>query len=225
VSALFSYLFHDEKYQKNLFLIKGGIIQIDLKRMKKKKAVKLHSSQNPVFDESEDLLALMYRTYADSLYAYGLSFHSDTGLIEDAIHDVFIDIYTNERRINNISNLHQYLIAAFRHRLLFLLQRDKRYERNISGLSDLFIEKNMQESWIEDEEENNKRELVNRLLSNLTQRQREAIHLRFIEGYSYDEISEIMQIQYQSAKMLIYRAFYKIRKEEVSSSLNTDSLK
>ena len=190
--------------------------------MNKKKAIKFRSGQGAVFDASEDLLAFMYRTYADKLYAYGQSFHSDAGLIEDAIHDVFIDIYTNEKRLNNISNLHQYLVAAFRHRILFLLRNNKRYVEIVNDLSDSFVEKNSQELWIEQEEENDKKKLVNRLLSNLTRHQREAIHLRFIEGLSYDEISEIMQINYQSVKMLIHRSVSKIRKKDVSSSLNED---
>lgn len=197
-------------------------MEIDLKRMKKKKAVKIRSDQHTAFDGSGDLLAFMYKMYADNLYAYGLSLHFDISIIEDAIHDVFIDLYTNEKRLGNISNLQQYLKTAFRHRLLFLLQRNRRYDRNLSDLSDSFVEKNSQELWIEHEEENDKKRLINRLLSNLTQHQREAIHLRFIEGLSYDEISEIMQINYQSVKMLIHRAVSKIRKEDISSSPKTD---
>ncbi len=200
-------------------------MEIDLKKMKIKKAVKIRSGQGTVFDGNEDLLAFMYRTYADSLYAYGQSFHSDTGLIEDAIHDVFIDIYTNEKRFNHISNLQQYLIAAFRHRILFLLRNNKRYVEIVNDGSDSFIEKNSQDLWIENEEKSHKDRLVKRLLSGLTLHQKEAIHLRFIEGYSYDEIAEIMQINYQSVKMLVHRAVSRIRKEGISSSLNADNIK
>lgn len=197
-------------------------MEIDLKKMKIKKAVKIRSGQGTVFDGNEDLLAFMYRAYADNLYAYGLSFHSDIGMIEDAIHDVFIDIYTNEKSLANISNLQQYIKTAFRHRLLFLLQGNKRYVEILNDVSDLSTEKNSQELWIENEEENDKKRLVKRLLSGLTRHQGEAIHLRFIEGLSYDEISEIMQINYQSVKMLIYRAVSKLRNEDVSSFPNAD---
>ncbi len=191
-------------------------MEIDFKRMKKKKTAKIRSGQDTVFEGNEDLLAFMYRMYADKLYAYGLSLHADTGLIEDAIHDVLIDIYTNEKRHTNISNLQQYLIAALRHRILFLLRTNKRYVEILNDVSDSFIEKNSQELWIENEEKKHNKRLVKRLLSSLTRHQREAIHLRFIEGYSYDEISEIMQINYQSVKMLVHRAVSKIRKRDVS---------
>lgn len=197
-------------------------MEIDLKRMKKREGRMVHSGQDAAFKGNEDLLAFMYRAYADNLYAYGLSFHSDIGMIEDAIHDVFIDIYTNEKSLANISNLQQYIKTAFRHRLLFLLQGNKRYVEILNDVSDLSTEKNSQELWIENEEENDKKRLVKRLLSGLTRHQREAIHLRFIEGLSYDEISEIMQINYQSVKMLIYRAVSKLRNEDVSSFPNAD---
>ncbi|WP_298648757.1 sigma-70 family RNA polymerase sigma factor [uncultured Proteiniphilum sp.] len=190
--------------------------------MKKKKAVWGRSGQDAAFDGNEDLLAFMYRTYADNLYVYGLSFHSDIGMIEDAIHDVFIDVYINEKRLANISSLQQYIKTAFRHRLLFLLQGNKRYVEIVNDVSDLSTEKNSQELWIENEEENDKKRLVKRLLSGLTRHQREALHLRFIEGLSYDEISEIMQINYQSVKMLIHRAVSRLRNKDISSSPNTD---
>lgn len=92
----------------------------------------------------------------------------------------------------------------------------------LNDTSDLFAEKNSQDYWIENEEENDKRRLVNRLLSGLTRNQREAVHLRFIEGLSYDEISEIMQINYQSVKTLIYRSVLRIRNKDISPFHNTD---
>jgi RNA polymerase sigma factor (sigma-70 family) len=188
--------------------------------MKKRKAAMIRSARNVAFDGTEDLLAFMYRTYADNLYAYGLSIHPDICLVEDAIHDVFIDAYTNGKRLSGISNLRQYLKTAFRHRLLFLLQSNKRYVESPDDESGLFAEKNCQELWIEKEEENDRKKLVKRLLSGLTRHQREAIHLRFIEGLSYNEISEAMQINYQSVKMLVHRAVSKLRNESVSSFPN-----
>lgn len=185
-------------------------MEIDLKR-------------EALFDGEEDLLAFMYRKYADNLYAYGLSFHSDIAMIEDAIHDVFIDICTNEKRLAHISNWRQYLIAAFRHRLLSLLQDNKRYVRMLNDTFDSFVEKNSQEEWIEKEEENEKEKKVKQLLSRLTQHQREAVHLRFIEGLSYDEIAEIMQINYLSVKTLVHRSMFTIRNKYVPSSRNVNS--
>ncbi|MDD4437460.1 MAG: sigma-70 family RNA polymerase sigma factor [Tissierellia bacterium] len=190
--------------------------------MKKNKAIPSQFCKDVPYDGDEDLLAFMYKTYAGNLYAYGLSFHSGIGIIEDAIHDVFIDIYTNKKRFSGIFNLQQYLRTAFRHRLLFLLQRSRRYVDNLNDISDLFAEENSQEVWIETEEEDDKKKLVHNLLSGLTQHQREAIHLRFIEGLSYEEISEIMQIKFNSVKTLIQRSMYRIRNKNIPSSPNTD---
>ncbi|HBK31512.1 MAG TPA: hypothetical protein DDZ96_09990 [Porphyromonadaceae bacterium] len=197
-------------------------MEIDLK---KKEDRIIRSGQDATFDGNGDLLAFMYRTYADDLYAYGLSIHSDIGIIEDAIHDVFIDVYTKEKRLAGISNLKHYLRTAFRHRLLFLLQGNKRFVEILNDTTELLAEKNSQELWIENEEENDKKKRVNCLLSGLTRHQREAVHLRFIDGLSYDEISEIMQINYQSVKTLIHRAVLRIRNNDTSSSSYSDKNK
>ncbi len=173
-------------------------------------------------DTREDALERMYRKYADGLYAYGLTLHPDISIIEDAIHDVFIDIYTNEQRLAGIANMKLYLRAAFRHRLLFLLQGNRRYVEMLDETPDSLTVKNIQELWIENEEENDKRNLVNNLLSGLNRNQREALHLRFIEGFSYDEIAEILQINYQSAKTLVYRSLLKIRDKNIPSFFKTD---
>jgi RNA polymerase sigma factor (sigma-70 family) len=193
-----------------------NVVRIGLKRMKGNNTAKVRP--NAVYDRNEDLLAFMYKTYADSLYAYGLSLHSDISIIEDAIHDVFIDVYTNEKRFAGISNLQHYLRVSLRHRILFLLRGNRRYAEDLNKVSDLFAEKNSQEVWIEKEEDDDKKRLVNSLLSRLTHHQREAVHLRFIEGLSYDEISEIMQINYNSVKILISRSMCRIRNENTPSS-------
>jgi len=49
------------------------------------------------------------------------------------------------------------------------------------------------------------------LLSELTQNQREALYHRFVEKMSLEEIATLMNINYQSAKNLIYRSIKKLK--------------
>lgn len=169
--------------------------------------------QNKFYSEAVvDPLAHMYEVYADDLYAYGLSILPDINMIEDAIHDVFIDIYANEARLNKIDNIGLYLKTAFRNRLFLLLKKSRRFVDIIKDMNDLADEKDSQSDWIRNEEDENRLQLVNGLLSGLTIHQREAIHLRFIEGLSLDEISAILRINKRSVKSLLQRAIQKIRK-------------
>ena len=47
---------------------------------------------------------------------------------------------------------------------------------------------------------------VHRLIENLPPRQRQIIHLRDVEGYSYAEIAEIMQMDMSGVKVNLFRA-------------------
>lgn len=153
----------------------------------------------------------IYELYARDLYAFGLSLRANTELIEDAIHDIFVEIYTHRHNLEKVDNLKYYFMAAFRNRLFFLLKKESNTfeisERDIFALE----QKDHQELWIEKENETEKQLLVKRLLSELNQNQREAIYHRFVEGLSCEEIATLMNINYQSAKNLIHRSIKKLK--------------
>ena len=56
---------------------------------------------------------------------------------------------------------------------------------------------------------------VNRLLENITPNQREAVYLKHVVGLNHKEIADILNIQEESARKLLYRAMEKLR-ESVS---------
>jgi RNA polymerase sigma factor (sigma-70 family) len=153
----------------------------------------------------------LYELYAKDLYAFGLSLRVKTELVEDAIHDIFVEIYTHRQNLEKVDNLKYYFLAAFRNRLFFLLKKDsKTFE--ITEKDEVNLqEKDFQETWIEKEEDTEKQILVKRLLSELNQNQREAIYHRFVEGLTCEEIATLMNINYQSAKNLIHRSIKKLK--------------
>ena len=63
----------------------------------------------------------------------------------------------------------------------------------------------------ESENEDDIKEKFEQVMNMLNPRQKEAIYLRFQLGLSYEEISELLQINYQSARNLIHRSISKIR--------------
>ncbi|WP_347022183.1 RNA polymerase sigma factor, partial [Bacteroides ovatus] len=56
-------------------------------------------------------------------------------------------------------------------------------------------------------------------LKGLTGRQKEIIYLRFVHEMSFEEISEIMEINIQSARNLLTRSMEKLRKEVSSTTI------
>lgn len=157
--------------------------------------------------------ASIYNLYVKDLYAFGLSLKVSTCLIEDAIHDIFVDIYQHRKNLEKVDNLKFYFMTAFRNRLFNLMKKEYRIfeitERNEYLMNEEV--KDIQELWIENETQSEKEMLINNLFSKLNQHQREALYHRFVVGLSCEEVANIMNINYQSAKNLIYRSIKKLR--------------
>lgn len=159
-----------------------------------------------------DAYAQLYKMYAAELYSFGLSLRANSYLIEDAIHDIFEEIYSNRKNLINVDNLKFYFMAAFRNRLFFLLKREPQSVGDIDAYIQQLTDKNQLDIWIEKDTTEEKKRLIVNLLSKLNTNQQEVIHLRFMEGLSLEEISMLMNINYQSVKNLIYRTIRKLNK-------------
>ncbi|MDD4639480.1 MAG: sigma-70 family RNA polymerase sigma factor [Bacteroidales bacterium] len=54
---------------------------------------------------------------------------------------------------------------------------------------------------------------VEKILSLLTDRQREAVYLRYMQDLDYEEIATMMDMQSESVRKLVFRALESVRKE------------
>lgn len=153
----------------------------------------------------------IYRLLSKDLYTYGMSFHAHHELIEDAIHDVFLNIYANKKILLKVDDLKNYLFRVFRNRLFFLIKKESLQIYMEDNDFPEQIDENYEDHWIEQEVEAEKKNTVNKLLTKLNIHQREVVYLRYIEGLSCEQVSNIMKIDVQSVKNLTYRAMKKIK--------------
>ena len=153
----------------------------------------------------------IYREYSQALYAYGMHFTSDKGLVEDCIQDVFIKIFQNRRHLQSTDNIKLYLFIALKNKLFNIFRKDIKYSQ-IDSLEPVFAaEYTIEDEIIENEKEQFLNEKMIRMLEVLSPRQKEIIYYRFVEGLSYEEICQIMDMNYQSTQNLIQRSLKKLR--------------
>ena len=153
----------------------------------------------------------IYREYSQALYAYGMHFTSDKGLAEDCIQDVFIKIFQNRRHLQSTDNIKLYLFIALKNKLFNIFRKDIKYSQ-IDSLEPVFAaEYTIEDEIIENEREQFLNEKMIRMLEVLSPRQKEIIYYRFVEGLSYEEICQIMDMNYQSTQNLIQRSLKKLR--------------
>ena len=72
------------------------------------------------YAEETDVYVMLYNSYADALYAYGMGFGFDNETVKDVIHDIFLDIMTRQVDLGRIVNIKAYLFRIVHNRLVDL---------------------------------------------------------------------------------------------------------
>lgn len=168
-----------------------------------------------VWDEfrngDESSFSVLFETFLDPLYRYGMKFVSDESLVKDCIQDLFVKLHNNRASLSPTTNPKFYLLFSLKNmiidaiaknrRLTYVSPEDMPFIATYHYLSD------------QDEAENEEeiKEKFEQVLNMLNPRQKEAIYLRFQLDLSYEEISQLLGINYQSARNLIHRSISKIR--------------
>lgn len=154
---------------------------------------------------------LIYNRYIDVLFRYGIQFTKDEAVVEDAIHDVFIKLYSDRKQLKIPPNIKFYLFTCLKHHLYNLQKRMLLFEQlddyEKYDVQDATSEEEVTQNMEKEEEEEN----LSRLLAVLTERQREVIYYRYIEELNIDEIGVLMDMNYQSVQNLIQRSLKKMR--------------
>ena len=63
------------------------------------------------------------------------------------------------------------------------------------------------------EERQNRIKVITKSMNSLSIRQKEAIYLKYTEGLSYQEISEVLEIDIASVRTLVYRGIKRIKRK------------
>lgn len=159
----------------------------------------------------ERVLSLIYLRHVNALFDYGCKISSDQGLVKDAIQDIFCTIIRNRDSLSYTDNIRLYLFKALKRKVIRELQKKSNYQladdRQINFEIEFMHGFDHVDTELSDQQKN---ELINAIES-LTSRQKEAIYLRFTRGMDYEEISMILNLNYQSARALIHRAISKLR--------------
>lgn len=161
---------------------------------------------------NEAAFAKVYEEYFDLLIDYGCRFTKEEELIADAIQDIFLDIYRKRESLGKTDKIKPYLLKSLRRKLFRYLKRNYRFLSDNLGEDHLFpITLSVEEHTIETENHNERTEVLRECIDQLSVRQKEIIYLKYVDGLSYKEIAEVMNMNYQSVRNLMTRTIAKMR--------------
>ena len=158
-------------------------------------------------DGDEEAFASIYDRYVVSLYHYGERLCADHTLIEDSIHDLFVDLSRHRKTAPELSSLKFYLFKGFKNRLIKNIQKkNKLAHARIDDGFEFEMVFSFESELIAAQISEEQRIMLYRAIDRLSPRQKEALTLRFFDALSYPEIASLMTLPVKSVYMLIYRA-------------------
>ena len=126
-------------------------------------------------------------------------------MIEDCIQDLFIDLWRSKGNAEIVS-LKAYFFTAFKFKLIKAIGKAGKTRSLLSELNADEFEISHEMFLINDQENEELKQKVFNAMKELSPRQKEIIYLKFHQNLSYEEVSEIMNINYQAARNLIYQS-------------------
>lgn len=171
-----------------------------------------------VLDGERDAFDILIKKYQEFIYNYIFKVTLSKEDSEDIIQEVFIKAYENLYRLKNKEKLYSWLFRITVNTMNTHFKRKKQYtsvDNNVL-LNIQCDSKDTPEEILQVKEENI--ELLKRL-SALSEEQKNAMVLKYVQGFSYKEVGEILGIKEETVKTKLFRAKKKLH------ALNKNKLK
>jgi RNA polymerase sigma factor (sigma-70 family) len=160
----------------------------------------------------KEAFAHFYNLHVEALYRYGTKICADENLVQDALQEIFLDLYIKKQKNTiNPERLKFYLIISLKHNLIKKIKRSRRLVAEESCDVQFETEYSIETNIIKNETEAEVNRKLNKLLNNLPAKQKEALYLHFNEGLDYREVAKVLNISVESARKQVYRALFSIR--------------
>lgn len=161
-----------------------------------------------------NVLAVLFQRLYESLSLYGYKLMGDKSLVEDCVQELFADLL-HKRSLPQVEFVRAYLYKSLRYKLIRVVEqqrsRQRREQRSQAESGEASFDFYSFESEKNDPAVQKQREELLKALDELSPRQREIIYLRFYQNLSYEEIAEIMDLNYQTSRNLLFKAIRSLR--------------
>jgi RNA polymerase sigma factor (sigma-70 family) len=155
----------------------------------------------------------LYDMHVNVLLNYGSKLTSDRELLKDCVHDVFVKLYVKRDELDVINNFRSYLFISLKNRIYDEFR--KRVYISDTELEDaapaMEAVEDTEVSYLTKEKEQMENLMVEKLLLQLSPRQREVLTLYYWDEKNYEDICKIMNMNYQSVRNLMHRSITKLR--------------
>lgn len=154
----------------------------------------------------------IYNSSINYLTNYAMRVVSDKNIVQDAIQDVFVDLWNKRKNLASVNSIRFYLLKAVRRDLIRKkIKEDKKSPLSSLGKNKIDFQPSYEMLKVLDEESSERVMKMRKMMDTLTPRQKEVLYLKYYSNMTNQEISEILEINMQSVYNNIYRALEVLR--------------
>ena len=147
----------------------------------------------------------------NKLYRFALKLLRSTTEAEDTVQEVFLKLWSKKETLVNYNSIEAFAMVMTKNLCLDKLKSPKSKTKEILD-TDMKVSDRTPENYFE-MKDNIK--YVHRIIASLPDQQKMIIQLRDVEGYEYEEIAEIMQMNRNAIRVNLSRARKTVRDELV----------
>lgn len=159
------------------------------------------------FQSYESFYSEVYQQMFQCLFNYGMQICGNRELVKDCIQELFSEFWRNKKTLTKIKSIKPYLLKCLKRKIKRELGKGKRLF--VAGSFEFEISKEVK--IIGEEQSLRDQYLLNKALKSLTDRQREAVYLRFYGNLSYEEVAQILNINTKGLYKLVSRALTSLK--------------
>jgi RNA polymerase sigma factor (sigma-70 family) len=156
----------------------------------------------------------IFLAHYDDLFRYGMRLTGDEEVVKDCIQNLFQRLWQRRKALGAIEEVKPYLFAALRHHITDELRAQKRrasLQSSYPSEVEVTVQHSIEDFLIAQQLSSEQQSLLLGALQQLSNRHREALYLKFFDGFAYDRIAEIMGLNQQSVRNLVHQAIKRMR--------------
>lgn len=151
--------------------------------------------------------------YKDKLYRYALRIVGNQMSAEDIVQEVLVKVWQKRDQLDSIENKEAWCMTVTRNLALDSLRKKKAYHDDIDDHRDI---SDNEMSPYRKLQSDDTMDIIKEAMNDLPEAQQHVIHLRDVEGYSYQEIADITGYSIDKVKVYLHRARIALRKKLTS---------
>jgi RNA polymerase sigma factor (sigma-70 family) len=152
----------------------------------------------------------LYNAFYNYLFSANFAVCTHREIVKDSIHEAFLNIWVNRDKVPPVTSVGGYLNACVRRKVIDALKKEAQYETALLKLNDEH-EFSYEEVIIAFQEQEATSKTLQEALLQLTNKQKEAIRLRYFENKNYEEIAQLVGCEQRTIYNRIYEAVERLR--------------